>query len=725
LTAISFPPDAALKVCPHTAVKALCFVGREHGLDVLPDQLLREHVIGNAEVDDHTLVEIAAEMGLKAQSTKMTFDALATLGEAYPAILRLNNGNCLIVTGAGRLGEVPVILLRDPLAGDDELLTLDRLRLERAWDGAVVLAKRLYRGAEAADKPFGFATFIDEILRYRHLFRDVAMAAVVLSLLALAAPIFFQLVVDRVLLHNSIGTLAVLVVGVLFALVFETAFTYLRQYLVLYATMKIDARLNTRIFAKLLSLPMAYFEKTSTGVLVKNLQQTEKIRNFLTGQLFGVLLDGVTLVLLIPVMFFYSGVLAFVVLGFTLVLCAIVGLVLPVLQRRMLAVYGAEAAVQSFLVENIQGMRTVKSLALDHRKKREWGQRLALSINLRFDLMKLAIVVSALTQPLQKLMTVAVVGIGAYLVFNHDMQIGALIAFNIISMRVVQPLVQAAALAQQFQETNISVKMLGDVMNQPSEQGRGRRGVRIPITGRIDFSDIRFRYSPESSPALDKLSFAVPAGTIFGIMGRSGSGKTTVTRLLQGLHFAQEGIIKLDGHDLREMDLDWLRSNIGVVLQDNFLFHGTIRDNIAIGKSNATVEEVMRAARLAGATEFIERLPRGFDTVIEEGSANLSGGQKQRLAIARALLPDPPVLILDEATSALDAESEAIISSNLLSIAQGRTLIIISHRLSSLVPADQILVLDQGAAVDIGRHDDLLGRCALYRQMWQQQHRLG
>lgn len=709
--------------CPHTGLNALVLVGREHGLDLVADQLIHEHSIGNAEIDDATLLRVADACGLRARPVTLDWDGLFSLGEAFPAILRLRNGRRVVLHGVGRQGAVPVVMLRDPAAAAAPLV-LDAYRLGLAWDGAAILLKRVHTAAEGDEQPFGFGTFVDEMLRQRHIFRDVTVAAVVLTFLSMALPIFIQLVIDRVLLHNSVGTLAVLVGGMLIALLFDGAFSYLRQYLVLYATMKIDARVNDRIFRKVVGLPMSFFERSATGVLIKNLQQSEKVRNFLTGQLFTVALDSIALLFLVPVMFLYDTTLSLIVLGFTAVLCLAIAVVMPVLRRRMLRVYQAEAEMQSFLVETIQGLRTVKSLALDARKKLEWGSRVAQAVNLRFDMMSLATLTTALTQPLQKLMMVAVVAVGAYKVFGHEMQVGALIAFNIISMRVVQPLVQLAALAQQWQEASLSVRMLGSVMNQPSEQGRGRRGLRMPLKGRIEFEDIRFRYAPEAAPALDGVSFSIPEGSIFGIMGRSGSGKTTITRLLQGLHFAQEGLIRIDGHDIREIDLDYLRANTGVVLQESFLFRGSIRDNIAAGKSNATIEEVMRAARLAGADEFIERLPRGFDTLLEEGSANLSGGQRQRLAIARALLMDPPILILDEATSALDAESEAILQTNLMSIAHGRTVIIISHRLSSLLSASRILVMDRGRAADIGPHDALLERCAVYRHLWMQQNRL-
>src|SRR6202140_1485092 len=292
-----------------------------------------------------------------------------------------------------------------------------------------------------------------------------------------------------------------------------------------------------------------------------------------------------------------------------------------------------------------------------------------------------------------------------------------------LTQRVAAPLVQLSQLLQQYDEAQLAVKAVSNLVNQPAEEGRSKAGIRTPLNGRIEFANVRFSYRGSSSPALDGVSFTAPEGTILGIMGRSGSGKTTVTRLLQMLHGNYEGLIKIDGNDLREIDVDHLRSSLGVVLQENFLFRGSIRETIAASKPDASFEEIVQAARLAGAEEFIEQLPRGYETFIQEGSTNLSGGQKQRLAIPRAVIGAPRGLILDEATSALDADSEAIVNANLLRIAQGRTLIIISHRLSSLVAADSILVLERGAVYDTGTHEELLEGCDIYAGLWQQQHR--
>jgi ATP-binding cassette subfamily B protein len=314
--------------------------------------------------------------------------------------------------------------------------------------------------------------------------------------------------------------------------------------------------------------------------------------------------------------------------------------------------------------------------------------------------------------------------VGAYMVLIDPGTItpGALVAFTMLSMRLGSPLIKIANLQRDLLEVRAAVSQVASVVNVPPEEARAN-GLRLPIKGEVTFKDVRFRYSPGAPYALDEVSFSVPAGTMLGIMGRSGSGKTTVTRLLQRLNTNYEGMIKIDGMDLREIDLMHLRTHIGVVPQDNFLFSGTIRENIAMAKPDASFADVVRAAQLSGAEEFIERLPRGYDTMLEEGATNLSGGQRQRLAIARALLIDPPVLILDEATSALDAESEAIVNANLKRMANGRTVLSISHRLSMLVECDAILVLERGKLYDLGTHEELVHRCDIYKHMWYQQNR--
>ena len=315
--------------------------------------------------------------------------------------------------------------------------------------------------------------------------------------------------------------------------------------------------------------------------------------------------------------------------------------------------------------------------------------------------------------------------LGAYWAMDDSSgyMVGSLFAFMMLSGRVAAPLVGLARLVQEYEEVNAAIGEAGSVLNRPLEVDAASGGLRPKFAGAISFQDVTFVYAGTKMPALSAVSFAVPAGTMLGIVGKSGSGKSTIARLLQGINRDYSGFVKIDGADLREINLRHLRQSLGVVLQDNFLFRGSIRDNIIAERPGLTLTDAVNAARLAGAEEFIERMPNGYETYIEEGSPNLSGGQKQRLAIARALIHDPRILILDEATSALDPESEAVVSANLLRIAAERTMVIVSHRLASLTECDQILVIEQGKVKDIAPHTVLLERCAMYRQLWAQQHR--
>jgi ATP-binding cassette subfamily B protein len=668
------------------------------------------------------LLRMAKEGGLRARTTHLDWNALLRLGEAYPAMAQLANGNWIVIldAGEGANGE-EMVRVFDPLAErQDEPLLVDKDRFCASWLGDVVLVKR--NGARSdSQQPFGFRWFVPDLLREWRLFADVAVAAILLYGLGLALPIFFQLVIDKVLVHESFTTLYVLAAGAAAALAFDSIFNFLRRYLLLYATNKVDIRVATKTFAHLLGLPVTFFEHISAGVLVKHMQQAARIREFLTGRLFLTTLDALSLFVFLPVLALYSVKLTCLVLAFTALSGVIVALLMGPFRRRLYDLYQAEGARQALLVETVHGMRTVKSLAMEPLQGRVWDDRCAQSVSMRFGVEKISAGAQSVTGFLEKLMTLGIISVGALDVFGGELTIGALVAFNMLAGRVSGPLVQMVTMVHEYQEVALAVKMLGEVMNQKPERDGNREGLRPEFAGKIEFENVSFRYGPEGAPALDNVSFTIEPGSVFGIVGRSGSGKTTLTRLISGMYPVQQGLLRIDGYDSRELDLIHLRRNLGLVLQDNFLFRGTVRENIACVKRDATFAEVVQAAQLAGADEFIERLPRGFDTMLEEDASNLSGGQKQRLAIARALIVNPRVLIFDEATSALDSESEMIIRRNLRRLAQGRTVIIVSHRLSMLAEANQILVIDRGRIVDVDRHDRLLSNCMIYRHLWNQQ----
>jgi ATP-binding cassette subfamily B protein len=705
---------------PHSTIQCIAALAQHHRLPVNPERLIEDYALVSEEPATATVLRIAADIGLKAKFDKFTWEGLQAQGGVFPLIARMRDGSCVIVMGASHKGEGQVAIL-SPLADNPtEVLLIDREKFCGLWQGDVFLMKRLFALPEA-NQPFGFRWFIPEIMKQKAALRDIAIAAMAMHFLALASPIFFQLVIDKVLVHQSMSTLTVLGVGIVIALMFDSMFGFLRQILTLSATNKIDIRLTRRTFAHLLSLPIDYFETTTAGVITRHMQQVEKIRGFLTGRMFFTALDATSLLIFLPILFTYSVKLALITLVFTFLIGGVVIAMVPTFQRRLNDLYRAEGERQSMMVETIHGMRTVKALAIEPSQRRLWDQRSAQSINMHFRVGKISITGNAITDFLGKLLPVVIIVVGAQEVFEQTLTVGALIGFQMITGRVVAPLIAIVALVNEYQETALSVRMLGEVMNRPSEGRASAGGLRPELVGEISFDDVTFRYPGSSATALDRASFTIPAGAVVGIVGRSGSGKTTLTKLIQGLYSVQEGIVRFDKTDAREIELAHLRRQIGVVLQENFLFRGSVRDNISAAKPESTFEEIVAAAEASGAAEFIERMPQGYNTLLEENASNLSGGQKQRLSIARALLTRPRILVLDEAASALDPESEAIFIRNLSRIAVGRTVIMISHRLSTLVNAHAILVMQQGRLVDSGRHEELLTRCETYQQLWNQQ----
>ncbi|MEW5913509.1 MAG: peptidase domain-containing ABC transporter [Thermodesulfobacteriota bacterium] len=705
---------------PHTLLQCLVFVARRHGVDLAVDRLVHDNALPPVEPDLETLAKIAKRNNFKSKVSRLSFDEVATLGNAFPVVARLKNGNGVVLLGVGtREGQARAAVV-DPLADQPGIIYLDRAQLEKSWAGEVLLLKRRAALTDQ-EQPFGFRWFIPELLRQRKYFIDVAIAAILIAVVGLATPLFFQIVIDKVLVHHSQATLYALTAGIILAVLFEVAFGFLRQYMLLFATKRVDIRLARRTFGHLLSLPLAFFERRYAGVLTKHMQQTEKIRRFLTGRLFLTVLDALALLVFIPVLFFYSVSLTFVVLFFSFMIASVIAVLIKPFRRRLRDLYMAEGDRQAFLVENIHGMNTVKSLAIEPQQRRHWDDRAAQAVAQNYKVGMISAVAQNLTQLLQKLMVIAVIAFGAYSVFAGTLTVGALVAFQMLAGRVSGPLVALVSLIHEYQETGLSVQMLGEVMNAQPEQSTNIVGLRPRIKGRVTFERVTFSYLGSTIPALADINLDIPAGTVLGVVGKSGSGKTTLGRLIQGLYPVQEGVIRLDGVNIREIDVTHLRRSIGVVLQESFLFRGTVRENIARTRSDASFADILRVSKIAGVDEFVDQLPQGFDTQLEEGAVNLSGGQKQRLAIARTLLTSPRILILDEATSALDPDSEAIFKRNLAEIARDRTVIIISHRLTNLVDVDQIIVLQRGQIIGQGTHQRLLQDCHLYRHLWQQQ----
>jgi len=507
--------------------------------------------------------------------------------------------------------------------------------------------------------------------------------------------------------------------------VYETFLGYARRAIIAVVGARLDTKLNLHLFSRLLRLPLDYFERHPAGETMYQVAQVYRVREFLTGQLLATFLDLLTLAVLLPFLFWLNAPLAWVVLLCAGLISIIILAYLKPMREMYSRVVGAETWKAAALSETIIGIKTVKALALEPQRRAQWDERVAETGKWRLAFARLSNWPQTLVTPIERFMTMGTLMLGAYWAMDDSTgyMVGGLFAFMMLSGRVAQPLVGMARLVQEYEEVSAAIGEAGAVLNRPLEIDAASGGLRPKFAGAISFQDVTFTYGGTKIPALSGVSFSIPAGTMLGIVGKSGSGKSTIARLLQGINRDYSGFLKIDGADLREINLRHLRQSLGVVLQDNFLFRGSIRDNIISGRPGLTLADAVNAARLAGAEEFIERMPNGYETYVEEGSPNLSGGQKQRIAIARALIHDPRILILDEATSALDPESEAVVSANLTRIASGRTMVIVSHRLASLTDCDQILVMEQGKLMDIGPHHQLLERCAMYRQLWAQQHR--
>lgn len=706
----------------NTALVCFSIVAREHKIELTQDRLQHEYGLSTEEIPTATLLRMAKEQGLKAKCLQLNWQSLLELKKAYPAIARLKNGRHLILTGiipqSAQTGET-ILGCYDPLASGGHV-RFNRAEFEKVWDGTVYLLKRAYKLTDE-QQPFSLRWFIPEFLRQKLTFFDIALAVLFINLIALVTPIFFQIVIDKVLVNQAFTTLHVLGIGMSAALLVNAGLDFLRDYLLLHATNKIDLRITGRTFRHLLNLPLDFFEHVAAGVLTQHMQQTAKIRNFLSGNVFLTILEASSLFVFLPFLFFYSVSLTAIVLICTGLIALVIGLLISPFKRRLNALYEAEGSRQAMLVETINGMATVKAMAIEPLLRSQWENKVATAVSMQFRVGKISITAKSLTQFVERMMTVILIWMGADLVFSSELTVGSLIAFQMLAGRVTSPLVRMVGLIHQYQEAALSVEKLGLVMNAKEEWGAGRHGARPSLGGAIVFDRVSFRYAPDLPNVLQEISLTIPAGSTLGIVGPSGSGKTTLTRMLQKVYFPTSGTIRINDCYLNELDTAHLRRNMGVVLQENFLFRATVAENIRAGQSSATREQILHAALMAGADEFVVNLPQGYDTLLEEGAKNLSGGQRQRLAIARALLTSPEILILDEATSSLDPESERIIRENLTMIAKNRTVIIVSHRLSMLKDADSIIVLERGYLVGQGPHQQLLQDCGLYAKLWRQQ----
>lgn len=702
-------------------VKAVLLVARYHGVELDPDGLRVDSTVAPPTASD--LARWLEDSGIWVRAARMNWSQITKMQLPGPVVILTTDGGALVLNSVDSSRKIGTFsLLKEGGLNDD--VEIDELRLSRIWDGQVILLRPLRAGL-GQDAPFSLQTVVQLVLAEKKNLSDIVIASIALSFITIFPPLLVMATINRVLQYHSVSSLSLIAMLMGVIMIYEMVLGHARRVVMSVVGARIDARLALHVYGRLLQLPLEFFEKNPSGETLFRIGKVYLIRNFLTGKLMSIILDLITLTVIFPLLFFINAALSWIILVCAVIIVLIIMAFLPAIRASFSRLTAADTAKYGALGETISGIKTIKSLAIEPQRAAIWDERIAESGMRKLAFDRLSSWPVTLSGPVERMMTLGTLMLGAYWAISDPSGLlaGTLFGFMMLSQRVAQPLVGMARLVEDFEEVGAAVSEVASVLNRPREVTSQSAGLRPMIAGEISFEGLDFTYPGAQNPALKKVSFSIPAGTLLGIVGRSGSGKSTVARLLQGINRDYTGFLRLDGYDLKDINLRHLRSNLGVVLQENFLFRGTIRENIIAGRKGLTFADAVYAAKLAGADEFIERLPSGFETYIEEGSPNLSGGQRQRLAIARALIQNPKILILDEATSALDPESEAIVNANLMRMAKGRTTVVVSHRLSSLTGCDQILVLDQGQLADIGTHEELLERCSVYRRLWQQQHK--
>ena len=685
-------------------LECLVLAAQFHRIEADISRLRHEFDETGTGMDAVGVVRAAKSIGFKAGLSEIDWGRVLLM--PMPAIAEIKEGGFVLLVSARNVGESgEEILIFNPRERRPRKRKIPELRGELTGK-VVMLATR--EGSAKDIGRFDFTWFVPSLVKYRKHIGEVLLMSFFLQLFALATPIFFQTVMDKVLVHRGLTTLDVLVFGLVVVTVFEAAMGGLRAYLFTHTTNRMDVELGARLFRHLLALPQSYFEGRRVGDSVARVRELDSIRNFLTGSVMTALLDFLFIFVFIAVMFIYSEVLTWLVLASLPCYMVLSMAVSPILRHRLKEKFNRGAENQAFLVESINGISTIKAHAVEPQMMSRWNNQLAGYVQASFRATNLANVGSQIVQLISKLTTAAILWFGARMVINGELTVGQLIAFNMLAGRVSQPVIRMAQLWQDFQQVGVSVQRLGDILNAPREFGGGRKASLPNLAGDIEFKDVDFRYPGSHRRSLKKVSLSVKAGQSVGIVGKSGSGKSTLAKLAQRLHSPESGSVLVDGIDLALADPAWLRRQIGVVLQENLLFNRTVRENIALANPGMPMDQIIEAAKLAGAHDFIAQMGEGYETVLAEHGATLSGGQRQRVAIARALATNPKILILDEATSALDYESEKLIRDNMGNIGKGRTMLIISHRLSAVRDCDFIIVLDDGEIIERGRHDELL-----------------
>lgn len=701
-----------------TALACLVNIAAHFKIPADYGQLARAYIVDTQGVDTVGLLRAAHELGLKARKFEgVTPEHLAKM--PHPCICRLQHGTYVLYRGVNREG-APLLL--DPAAGRQGFANPEAFAKE--FTGEVVLFARRFAVEKLKDKveKFGFGWFIPVVAKYKNFLVKVLLISLILQGFGLLTPLFTQTIIDRVLTHRSVSTLDVMLGGMILVAIFSQWMTALRAYLFVHTTNKIDVTLSAHLFRKVTELPVKYFDKWQVGDVVSRMGELETIRSFLTGQSLTIVLDVVFAVVYLTVMFLYSSTLSYIVWATIPLYIILNAVIAPIYKKRINERFLLASEQQSFTIEAITGVRTVKTMGVEQTFVERYEAVLARYLKSALSVLNLANLAGSIGMALQLAFNLAILWIGAYQVMAHAITVGELIAFQMLAGQVIAPVLRLVNMWQYFQQIRVSMARLGDIMDEKSEPAFNPNRTTLPqLRGEVVFDKVNFRYKADGKNVLTDVSVRIQPGAHVGIVGRSGSGKSTLTKLVQRLYVPESGRVMIDGVDIAQVETAWLRRQIGIVLQENFLFAGTIRENIAIAMPNIDDEAVLRAAKLAGVDDFVRDMPHGYDTFVGERGSLLSGGQRQRVAIARALLLDPRILIFDEATSALDTESEQKILANMGEIVKGRTTITIAHRLSTVHGCDAILAMDHGRIVEAGTHEQLMAHKGYYYHLYMAQ----
>ena len=698
-----------------TGLACLVAIAKYYNIPADYRQLERAYVLQEGSVDFTTLVRAARELKLKARKYEHLKEAdLDKL--VYPVLIKLHSGRSVVITTI-REGNIYVM---DP-AFSQQPVKIDRYKLLMDWTGDAILFTRRYELDKKKDK-FGFKWFLPVVSKYMPFLRSVLFMSLLLQILGLASPVFVQNIIDKVLVHRASDALDILVLGMVLCTIFQNWMLGLRTYLFVNITSKMDVALSSRLYKNITSLPVSYFQKWQVGDVVSRTGELETLRSFMTGNSLTIILDIVFAIVYFGVMFLYSRILSLVVLimiPFFVILNLIVA---PIFKRMINDQFLIGSENRSFLIETITGIHTVKASSVENNFIRRYEEILARYVKASFDVVNLANIANSIGSFFFSIFNLVILWIGAYYVMAGEITVGELIAFQMIAGQLISPIMRLINQWREFQQIRVSMERLSDIMDEDTEPAFNPSRTTLPsLRGDIALEKLAFSYTEEGGKVLENINIRIPAGMKVGIVGRSGSGKSTLTKLIQRLYLPDSGRNLIDGVDIAQVEPAWLRRQIGVVLQDSKLFSGSVEENIRIACPNATHEEVVNAARLAGADEFVSQFPHGYETFVGERGSLLSGGQRQRIAIARALLSNPRILIFDEATSALDYESENIIMNNIEPIAEGRTMLMIAHRLSTVRDCDAIIVIDKGRIIEAGSHDELMKHNGVYAKLHQAQ----